>query len=292
MRPLLVPLLLIALAACGEGAAPSADPTPQGLRQPCPVEFEVGVPSPWVPSPPDTQTEGRLVPDADPVDAVVCRYTPEGALEGAVELTDGLDRIRHDLLVPEKLADQERVCTLAGGPQVPHLMRLSYADGDLWLSAVQDVNSCRETGNGAFVSPAYLGGRFAQAYETTAWPPAPEPKGCGGSGTGRAGQEEELVPPGWESLVVCSGSDVARDVQPETAQRVAELLGELDAQPGSNSCTGTAPTTYHLLFRYPQGPPVAIWFAPGCEPPVHNGSLDAPADADRSAELQELLDAG
>lgn len=290
MRRLLVPLLLLLCAACGGVPAGGGDPVPEA--QDCPAAFEVGGEQPWVPQPPSTQTGGRLVPDADPAEAMVCRYTPEGALEDSVPVRGGLDRIRHDLLLPEKRPGQERVCTLIGSAQVPYLLRLSYPDGDLWLSGTEDANSCRDTGNGAFVTPAYLGGRMAQAYDSGTWPPAPAATGCTAGGTGRAGQEDVLVPPGWQSLAVCSGSDTPREVPREQAETVVALLLELDIAPGSNSCSGTAIGTYNLLLRYEQGPPVAIWFAPGCEPSVHNGSLDAAPDAARSAELRDLLDGG
>ena len=292
VRPVVLPLLLAALVGCGTSQAGGSSAAPEQVEPACPAAFEVGAEEPWVPEPPTAQTEGRLVPDADPVDGLVCRYTPDGALESSVALAAGLDRIRHDLLLPEELPGQERVCTLIGSAQVPHLMRLSYADGGLWVSGVQDANSCRDTGNGDFVTQAYLGGRLAEAYDSGVWPAAPQPRGCTGGGSGRAGQEDAFVSPGWRSLAVCVGSADPRQVPRADAERVAELLLEVEAEAGSNSCSGSASRTYNLLFRYEQGPPVMIWFAPGCEPALHNGSLDASPDAARSAELQALLDGG
>lgn len=300
MRRLLAPLLLIALVGCGDTpadrtgdlqAAPTGAATSEAMTPDCPDAFEVaaGGGEPWVPQPPTTQTDGRLVPDADPVDALVCRYAPEGELVGSEPLDGGLDRIRHDLLVPEKQDGQERVCTLIGGGLVPHLMRLSYADGDLWLSATTDPNSCTDSGNGAFVTPAYLGSRLATAYDSGSWPAPPAPTGCAGGGTGRAGQEDALVPAGWTSLSVCVGSDTPRELSAEDAARVVEVLGELDTAPGTNSCSGNAPTSYNLLFGYEDGPPVGIWFAPGCEPALHGGSLDASPTRQQTAELETLL---
>lgn len=297
MRPLIVSLLLLALVGCGSSPGrPSAGYSygePERLDAPvepsCPTSADVGGNTPWVPHAPTTDTTGRLVPDADPVDALVCRYTAEGALEGSVELESGLERIRYDLLVPEKQDGQERVCTLIGGTPVPHLMRLSYADGELWLAATVDPNSCTDSGNGQFVTPAYLGGRLATAYDSGSWPAPAGPKGCSGGGTGRAGQEDVLVPAGWTSLLVCADSDTPRQLSAEDAARVAELLGQLDTAPGTNSCSGNATTSYNLLFRYAQGPPVAIWYSPGCEPPLHGGSLDATPSAEQTAELKALL---
>jgi len=192
-----------------------------------------------VPAPPTTETERRLVPDADPVEALLCRYRAvddpreDGptSLDGQVTLTGGLDRIRTDLLVPAAVPGGDRACTEIGGPRVPHLLRLRYADGELWLSATQEVNGCTSTGNGAFVSPAYLGQRFADAYDARAWrPPAPGPVACRG-GTGRAGQERALMPAGWRQLVVCEENDAAREVEPGRAARVADLLGEAATRP-------------------------------------------------------------
>lgn len=298
MRRLVLPLLLVALVGCGTSPGRSADGYSYGepelvdgaVEPSCPTHAGVEGTTPWVPQPPTTQTEGRLVPDADPVSAVVCRYTPAGALEGAVEVTEGLGRIRHELLVPEKHPEQERVCTLIGGDVVPHLMRLSYADGDLWLAATVDPNSCTDSGNGDFVTAAYLGGRLASAYDTGSWPAPAAQRGCSGGGTGRAGQEDVLVPGGWTSLSVCVDSETPRKVPRGDAGRVAELLGELTTVPGTNSCSGDASTSYNLLFDYEQGPPVALWYAPGCEPPLHNGSLDATPNEEQAAELKALLE--
>lgn len=287
---LLVPLLLVACGG-GDGAALSA-PSPSATAQvvqSCPEEFRPGGTEPWVPAEPTTQTPGRLVPDADPVEALVCRYGEAEELVGQVVLTDGLNSLRHDLLVPEKLAGQEEICTLIGGRPVPHLMRLTYADGDLWVSAVQDPNSCTDTGNGDFVSSAYLGDRLAAAYDGRSWPAAPELDGCTGPGVGRAGQEDALVPEGWQSLLVCTGDSAPREVASARAQRVASVLAEVQTGPDSNICSGSPRVTYGLLFRYEVGPPVHVRYSPGCEPPVHNGSLDGTPTQEQQARLEDLL---
>ena len=152
--------------------APS--PTPTAAQDGCPERFESDAEQPWVPAAPTTETPGRLVPDADPVDALVCRYAPlaEGPSElvGERLLPGPLTAVRGDLSLPETPSGQQRACTQIDGPQVPYLVRLRYADGELWLSAVQEPNRCTDTGNGAFVTSTYLGDRFAAAYETGAWP--------------------------------------------------------------------------------------------------------------------------
>ena len=154
--------------------APS--PTPSAAQDGCPEQFASDAEQPWVPEAPTTETPGRLVPDADPVDALVCRYAPlaEGPSElvGERLLPGPLTAVRGDLALPERRSNAGEGCKQIAGAQVPHLVRLRYADGELWLSAVQEPNECTATGNGAFVTSTYLGDVFAAAYETGAWPAA------------------------------------------------------------------------------------------------------------------------
>ena len=192
---LLVPLLLTACtseeqddAVPGLSPAPGASATTDGsptaaaatLAPPvapadvpplvCPAVVPPVAGDPWVPAPPSTATEGRLVPDADPVEALVCRYGPAGPggarLEGEQLITTGLERLRLDLDVR---AGARPPCP-ASPPAVPHLARLTYADGDLWLAAAE---GCDGAGNGQFVTPAPVGERLAEAFATGAWPSAP-----------------------------------------------------------------------------------------------------------------------
>lgn len=283
---LLVPLLLVACGG-GERAELSAPSPPADVVEACPEQFSSTGTEPWVPAEPTTETPGRLVPDADPVEALLCRYGEAEELAGQVVLTEGLNGLRHDLLVPEELEGREQVCTLIGGGLVPHLMRLTYADGDLWVSAVQDPNSCTGTGNGDFVSSAYLGDRLAAAYDSRSWPAAPQVDGCTGGGTGRLGQEDALVPEGWQSLLVCSGGSQPREV--EQAQEVTSVLAEVDTGPGTNGCSGPARVTHSLLFRYDVGPPVQVRYSPGCEPTLSNGSLGGTTSEQQDARLEDLL---
>ncbi|MCW2615870.1 MAG: hypothetical protein JWN08_2864, partial [Frankiales bacterium] len=246
---------------------------------------------------------GRLAPDADPVEVLVCRYEDvsgsragPASLVGERVVTAGLDRVRHDLLLPELLPGGTRACTAMGGPVVPHLARLSYADGDLWLAATRDPNSCQDSGNGAFTTSAYLGEVLQQSFDAATWssPPAPAAGSCASSGSGRAGQERTLVPPGWSALAVCRPSvddqpPPAREVERATAERVVALLARVPTVPGSGGCSGPSRRTYDLLVSYPDGPPVQVRYAPGCEPPMRNGSLDATPSAAQGAELEDLL---
>ena len=167
-RARLLAVALVLLAGCDGGSPPAAAPTPDRPAG-CPDSVPAPADAPWVPSLPTTETPGRLVPDADPVEALVCRYEPgdDGArLVGAVTLTSGLGTVRTDLLLPRTT---EAICRPAGPLGVPYLVRLSYADGDLWLSAVHGPGGC--SGNGAFTTPVDLGGRVAEAYRTRAWTP-------------------------------------------------------------------------------------------------------------------------
>lgn len=265
--------VVLALSSCGQGEDAETAPSPTAAAG-CPERFLVQDGVPWVPSPPTTETPGRLVPDADPVEALVCRYDESGAVDGEVLLEAGLDRLRTDLLVPARVEGAERACTLIGGGVVPHLVRLRYADGELWLSAVQEPNRCTLTGNGAFVSSAHLGERVAQAYDAGAWP-ATDPDPCAQGGTGRAGQEDALAPPGWTSLVVCADDGSRREVDPDRAAQAVSLLGQLETRPGTNVCQGTATSRSQLVLTYAEGPPVVLRWTPGCEPSLGNGSLSA-----------------
>lgn len=300
--------VLLALAACGDSADPDADappatPTVTLAADGCPATLPVGEPVPWVPAPPTTETPGRLAPDADPVEALVCRYedvsgTPAGSasLVGERVVTAGLDRVRHDLLLPARVPGGTRACTAMGGPVEPHLVRFSYADGELWLAATRDPNSCQDSGNGAFTTSAYLGDVLQESYDASTWtsPPAPAAGSCSSSGSGRAGQERTLVPPGWASMTVCrppakDQPPPAREVDRATAERVVALLAQVATAPGSGGCSGPSRTTYDLLVTYPAGPAVQVRYAPGCEPPVRNGSLDATPSAAQGTELEDLL---
>ena len=199
MRPalrsawLVVPLLLLACSSDDQHAPPprpsptqsaaaappaTSRPTPAATVPPadvpplaCPAAVPAAGGDLWVPAPPTTATQGRLVPDADPVEMLVCRYQPAGPdgaeLDGERLVTTGLDRVRLDLDVP---AGARPACPAPPAP-VPHLARLTYADGDLWLAAAQ---GCDGAGNGRFVTAAPVGERLARAFETGTWPSTPD----------------------------------------------------------------------------------------------------------------------
>lgn len=159
-------------------SAPSAPATTAPVTSDaCPASFLPRA-TPWVPAPPTTETPGRLAPDADPVTAVVCRYAPLAAgtaassqptaLVGEVPLTRGLDRVRTDLALPKAPAAPPP-CAAAADPPVPHLLRLDYSDGSLWISATRTAGECTTSGNGAFVTNTYLGEVLSASYDAAAW---------------------------------------------------------------------------------------------------------------------------
>ena len=158
-------------------AVPPADPAavPPADAQPCPAAYDTAAPQPWVPALPGTQTEGRLAPDADPVEMVLCRYAAvtagPAALDGPpVRIGVDLQLVRTDLQLAPKAADS-RACT-PQQPSVPYLARLSYADGDLWVSSAATANGCADTGNGVFVSGSSRGAQLAASYIAGVWVPA------------------------------------------------------------------------------------------------------------------------
>lgn len=300
---------MVIAAGCGDAAelaapapaatGPSAGPaTPDGA---CPAVYPA-VDGPWVPELPSAETDGRLVPDADPVLAHICRYTPRQnsgdpvplELAGEADVRAGLGAVRRDLHLPALLDGAGRECTAIGGDLVLHLVRFDYADGSVWLSAAQEPNSCTDSGNGALITGVQLGDRLAVAFDTGRWPTAPQPAGCFSGAGGRAGQEQQLVPDGWTSMTVCqpglnTTGPPPRVLDAATAERVATLLGAADLAPGSGGCSGVGDTRFDLLVGYPGGNAVMVGVNIGCDPPLRNGSLDAVLDADDQAALAELL---
>ena len=296
MRRTALVLGAVLLTSCGgsdgEGIATGIPPSPSATDG-CPERWAGTGAEPWVPAPPTTETPGRLVPDADPVEALVCRYgdltgADSAALEGDVLLRDGLELVRTDLLLPERVEGRQQACTQVGGAVVPHLVRLRYADGELWLAGVQEPNGCTESGNGAFTTSAYLGDRLAEALRSGSWP-QPDPAPCAKGRQGRAGQEQALAPPGWTALVVCAEDGAGREVAPDRAEQVVSLLGQLETRPGTNACDGVPTSSSRLVLSYADGPPVELRWTPGCDPSLGNGSLSAVPTPAQTELLQVLL---
>jgi len=311
MRSVVLLAVVLVAAGCGDApglagpgpgpavGGPSAGPATQDGA--CPAVYPA-VDGPWVPELPSAGTAGRLVPDADPVLAHVCRYTGRQNsgdpvaldLAGEADVRAGLDAVRRDLHLPALLEGAGRSCTAMGGELVPHLVRFDYADGSVWLSAAQEPNSCTDSGNGAFTTGIQLGDRLATAFDTSRWPAAPQPAGCFSGAGGRAGQEQQLVPDGWTSMTVRQPGlndpgPAPRLLDAATAERVATLLGEAGLAPGSGGCSGGDNTRFDLLVGYPDGNAASVGVNVGCDPPLRNGSLDGVLDAGDQAALAELL---
>ena len=313
MRSVLLLAVSLVVAGCGgatelagpgpgvgaRAAGPSAGPATQDGA--CPAMFPA-VDGPWVPELPTAETVERLVPDADPVLAHVCRYTARQnsgdpvplALAGQADVSAGLGAVRGDLHLPALLTGAGRACTEIGGELVPHLVRFDYADGSVWVSAAQEPNSCTDSGNGAFLTGVHLGDSVAQAFDTGRWPAAPAPERCSAGTGGRAGQEQQLVPDGWTSMTLCQpGLDglgpPPRLLDAAAATQVAALLEDARLFPGSGGCSGETSTRFELLVGYPEGNAVEVDVRIGCDPALRNGSLDAVLDAADQAALAELL---
>lgn len=291
----------LAVSACGqrESAPGAAGDSPAARTlDVCPDRHLGSGKQPWVPAPPMAAAEDRLVPDADPVEAVVCRYralggeadelgADSGGLEGEVRLEGGLSRVRTDLLWPAEVEGSQRVCTTTGGSLTPYLVRLRYPGGVVWLSTVQEANGCSPTGNGAFVSAVPSADHWAQAYGSASWP-APGADPCR-TRTGRSGEERSLVPHGWTTLLVCGEDGSRREVGADRAGRIADLLDRVQTRPGTNACSGQPTIVERLVFTHAEGPPAVVTYMPGCEPSVGNGSLSASLTPEQSDVLAALV---
>ena len=106
--------------------------------------------------------------------------------------------------------------------------------------------------------------------------PLTDPDPCGKGRTGRAGQEQALAPAGWTSLVVCADDGgPAGGRRPTGPRRSCPCWASSTTRPGTNACDGVPTSSARLVLTYPEGPPVELWWTPGCEPSLGNGSLSA-----------------
>jgi hypothetical protein len=115
----------------------------------CPRRFD-GLPAP----PSGDVPTGTLAPDGEPVAALLCSYvgdntttqrglTLSASVQLELPLTDVLTALRDAVPVPE-----QQLCTLIGGSQVNHLLRLEFPASTVWISAADEPNSCVPTDNG------------------------------------------------------------------------------------------------------------------------------------------------
>jgi hypothetical protein len=101
---------------------------------------------------------------------------------------------------------------------------------------------------------------------------------------GRRGQNEQRVPAGVVSVVVCGRATSATGNPPrlehgkQVAHDLAAALNSLDTWPSNHRCQGgegTDDRRFRLLFGYPDGPPADVHISMGCTPGIDNGLLQA-----------------
>ncbi|TKK87540.1 hypothetical protein FDA94_17085 [Herbidospora galbida] len=270
--------ILLLIAACT--SAPLTAPAP------CPETWTGKAPE-------ETTVDGAadmLVPGT-PAGALMCAYPGDNMTDG--EALGGQRRLTADQTT-RMASDLNRLpagtgsgaCTLAGGPETNYLVRVDYAGGErVWLTTGDEVNSCTDTANGSFTTDAYLGEEMTVAYRTGKWTTPQREDPCHRS-LGRRGQEFDMVPGRPVGVLVC-GEDSQRDHGRDVALALADDLNAIPARPGRGSCTGTSTETYHLQFRYSEGPGVGVTVRVGCRPPVHNGSLDGTGEFPRLKALSQ-----
>jgi hypothetical protein len=201
---------------------------------------------------------------------------------------------------PRKLAGQDIPCTLIGGSQTNYLVGLTYpGGGKVWVAATLDPNSCVSTSNGQFTSFGLVAPVVRQALGSGRWPARPRAS-CGGSGgAGRLGQESAMVPAGSTGLLICSPDAHAIG---SGYQTLVSALNSLPSRLSTRVCSnrrpaGTRPAgpshrTYRLLFSYPKGPPVLVYFHLGCYPEIDNLSLQANSASSIVPLIRRLLRSG
>lgn len=255
----------------------------------------------------------RLVPDAVPIEAIVCRYASDqqmtrtvsapspgstsvaptrSSLTASVPLVQGLEAVPHDLawLPRRPTSDAPHVCTLMAGPTTPYVLGLRYAghtgDGSVWVAALDDPNACGDSGNGAFTTKTSLGSTFATAARQKRWPAPRRPGPCEVI-TGRLGSDTALIPPGAVSAVVCMDG-WAHPVSPSIFRQVQDVLASTRVDPKAAGVTCPAETgaRRRLVITYDRGP---TWLLAGrdCQPQLAGPLLGA---TDVSPRLWELLD--
>ncbi|MBI4939269.1 MAG: hypothetical protein HY830_00810 [Actinobacteria bacterium] len=312
--------------ARGAGAPSFLDPGPAAATDAstCPPVYGDG--DPWVPGSPSVPDGGdRLVPQAVPQRALLCRYAPAEdadfrggatasagpALDGSVVLVGPLDTLAGDLTwLPEERLGAPYACTAIGGPTTRFLLGLTYPDGVVWVAGNEDPNSCDRSWNGRFATGTNLGRQLAATFDAKTWVGgqawvvgySAEAGPCWSPRSGRLGQGRDLVPAGATSLRVCR-QDVAgttptwTSVEPAEYHRLHGLLDDQRTSPGDSSCSMLDPdaparTTYELRFDYPAGPPVVVRVDPSCRPAVMSGDREADDAGPLVPEIERLLAAG
>lgn len=285
-----VSLLLPGSTGSTDGPAPLPVATAPSS---CPAEPPADVPE----GPVGYDGGERLVPDATPQTLTLCRYrTDEDApVEGPLQVGSGLDRIAADLALPQELDDSERICpAVLEIPSYSYLVRLTYADGRaVWVQS--ETGGCATTRNGDFTSSVGIGGDLNLTWTAESWSRQPEPRtsderNCYAYDSGRAGQERQLLPEGYDDVGACI-DNAFRALSAEETRRLVDALDLLGTDPYSNGCSDPPPsdefTPVTFVARYPEGRNVHLTLKPFCDNQLDNGSLEAHPHGD---VLQVLLD--
>ncbi|GAA2370987.1 hypothetical protein GCM10010404_27700 [Nonomuraea africana] len=275
-------VMLISQSASGSPPVPAT----------CPQQWGGDGIGGWVPAAADVDGVGEsLVPGA-PVQALICAYPGTNArpggerLGGTRTLTDQARVMARDLAyLPVTATPRGGLCTQMGGPMTNYLIRFAYPDGRaLWVGSAEEVNSCVTTTNGTAGSRSYVGPSITAAYRAGTWKPARSDDPCRGRLAGRRGQNEQMVPEGVVSVVVCGQATSYTGKPPrlehgrQVAHDLAATLSSLDTWPSEHMCqggTGADDREFRLLFGYPDGPPADVRISVGCTPGIDNGLLQA-----------------
>ncbi|MDQ1292789.1 MAG: hypothetical protein QG608_669 [Actinomycetota bacterium] len=300
---LLVPAVSHLMTGDDPDAAVAASAPPS-----CPAKLPGQVP----PGSGSVPHSDRLVPVQAPAAAVLCSYKGAAdsqaetgtALSGSRQLTGSLEQVAQDLAwLPRKQSDETKMCTMMAGPSTSYLLGLTYPDGVVWVSTVDDPNGCADTTNGTFASPSGTGALAKAAFASGGWSASPGPDdGCdAGLSTGRLGQELAMVPDEPSGLWICDsdapGDGARREIKDRT--RIAQLAKALNGLPASTrpaQCEAASPTreaasARRLRFDYEKGPDLQVTIDPACRPQIDNGARRATL-TEQVQNLVEALAAG
>lgn len=312
-----VALMGVALSGCGSDPVTGSSGTTQSTsttaersspsivpldgdspaRPVCPAS--IGTSPTFVPAKPTIgDTTDALVPNQVPAYAVVCSYpagtnmsptptTSSFSLASSVQVVSGLSAVPDDLghlMADTKVA---RPCTAMGGAQTQRLLGLQYARGVVWVSSLDEVNSCSVSTNGAFTTSAFLGRALADAARTGSWKMPDRTTPCGGGPSGRAGADRWLVPGTPSGLVICVDAK-PRPASDDLTRKLREALNRLSTAPSQHgaSCTGDGGKHAYLMFDYAVGPSVWVTVSPKCTPQVMGDGLQA----DPAEDVVQLLE--
>jgi hypothetical protein len=235
----------------------------------------------------------RLLPDRQPESVVVCSYPVLDMVHGSLTAPFRL-KARTVLSADERSEVVElftwvprgdgrnKICTAMGGDETAHLVGASYRDAIVWVAAKGDPNSCSNSTNGDFVSPAALGSRLdAIVGDQGRRDPAPT-GACASWGFGRLGDHLSIAPEGDPRVTVCrnraDGTEQPTRLSAEQSREVAAALRSLTVGPSDSGCSNTGDDysrQFRLVLEYAEGPAVWVNVSPTCTPQLFNSGLSA-----------------